>query len=858
MKNNVDPENLGDLYAEYVRPRVAKLLKVLKLDLTYVSAQGDQMEYTDGKTTHSVVDLLGGYGSTLLGHNHPELIRAMKQALDENIPVHAQASIRKGAVDLAIQFNKMMHEHGNDPRHFIATLCNSGAEAVEAAIKHALMEWQERRRAVMEKLEREGKCAEVDALAQLNPVMIAIEGSFHGKTAGSISVTTNLELKGMYTVSPIETLFVKRSDTLGEIRQKLTHFKKNEFSAVAGILFEAIQGEGGIQCLTPEFATSLQTIAHEHDAPLLADEIQCGLFRAGSFVAAHALGIKPDYMMFGKSLGGGLSKISALLVTKDRYQGQFGLIHTSTFAEDEISSRVAVKTLEILSKEHKTIQQAGKAFFSTVQTRIQEIQKKYPGVISTVRGQGFLIGVEFNFSPEAALPTVLYTIYQAGFATYIYTSYLLNRHQIRCGVTLSKPDTLRIEPSAYIKSENTERFLNALEELSRLIHERKLIEITRHFWAKEFTPRELVSASYVKYPAIKNHGEITKIGFFTHVIDDTHSKLIDPLFRSIGPEGRKRFVDKLGGIAGPLIYHEQIFEGTNREKIHLHCYGTYLNSDFYIQSHYRGDGLALQQVQAMAARAAKEKMSFVGLGQYTSIVTHNGLLLRRSGLPLTTGNGLTAGYAHEAIVQLLKESGKTLADVRIGVVGAAGNICNVVTQILADDARDLLLVFREGTEDSPKAKEAYQAILKNSKIDSSALQVTDQLSQLTTCDIVVVGTNSPQSVIFPEHLKENAIIMDVSVPTNIDSRVFSERKDVRCYQGGRAKLPLEQSLKSDWLPTPAGETYACMGETIAAGLLGYSQNLSIGTLQKSTVFQTLEMAKKVGIGMGTLKRITRI
>src|ERR1700690_3806672 len=96
------PETLGDQYAEYVRPRVAKLLKLLKLDLVYTHALGDELDYFDGFRYRTVLDLLGGYGSTMLGHNHPELKRALKTALDRNIPVHAQASIRTGATEIAV------------------------------------------------------------------------------------------------------------------------------------------------------------------------------------------------------------------------------------------------------------------------------------------------------------------------------------------------------------------------------------------------------------------------------------------------------------------------------------------------------------------------------------------------------------------------------------------------------------------------------------------------------------------------------------------------------------------------------------------------------------------------------------
>src|SRR5262245_7054777 len=151
--DRIDPESMGDRYAESVRPRVAKLLKLLKLDLVYTRAEGDQMEYVDGDATRPVIDLLGGYGSTLLGHNHPELVAALKSAVDERAPVQAQGSIRVGAVQVAEKLGSMMRRFGGDERAFVTTLCNSGAEAVEAAIKHALMEWQEKRRVLLETLE---------------------------------------------------------------------------------------------------------------------------------------------------------------------------------------------------------------------------------------------------------------------------------------------------------------------------------------------------------------------------------------------------------------------------------------------------------------------------------------------------------------------------------------------------------------------------------------------------------------------------------------------------------------------------------------------------------------------------------
>jgi acetylornithine/succinyldiaminopimelate/putrescine aminotransferase/predicted amino acid dehydrogenase len=861
----------ADLYGQYARPRVARLLKLLKLDLSYTRAEGDRLEYVDEEgRTRSVVDALGGYGSTILGHNPPELVSTLRRTLDGQVPVHAQASVREGAALVGRELNRLMEKHGGDGRRFVVTLCNSGAEAVEAGLKHALMEWQERRARLVEQLELRrtepgADLAAIDryvgALEALEPLVVAIDGSFHGKTAGSVSVTTNLEFKQMYARGPVRSAFLSREEDWSGVAARLEPLRLaspvagfSGFSPVAAVLFEAIQGEGGIQPLTPEFAAVLARAAREHQAPLVADEIQCGLFRTGTFLAAHAIGLRPDYVLLGKGLGGGLAKVSALLVAEERYQEKFGFVHTSTFAEDEPSSRVALRALEILDEEAPRIAERAAWFEGRLRERAAAIGREYPGVLSEVRGRGFLLGIELNFDGEdSPVSTLLHTIHQAGFATYVYASYLLHRHGVRVGVTLSKPDTLRIEPSAFLRDESAETILDALEDLCATIHARKLLRVTRHFWSHPLTPAEIETVSPRRYPRVPALGA-KKIGFLCHVVNDAHVRGMDPYLRAIGRAGRDRFQEKFGPVTGPILFHEQLFEGANGGRVHLHCYGVFLDSKFFERSLRSGDGEAMRQVQALAERTRRDGMELLGLGQYTSIVSRNGLLLHRLGVRLTTGNGLTAGFAYQGLLEALRQAGRDPARSRIGVVGAAGNICSVVTQLLADEAGELCLVFREGT-DPARARAAAAAVAAGSKMPAARIAIAEGLDSLRECDGVLLGTNSAGTVLLPEHLKPGAVVMDVSVPSNIDPRVYAERADVRCYYGGLAKLPLGQRIQSEWFPLPPGESYACLGETICAGLVDHPGNLSYGALTKETVLLTLDLARRVGMEMGPLRRV---
>jgi len=208
---------------------------------------------------NTVIDFVGGYGSTLLGHNHPDVRATLSRALASSAPVHTQASVHPAAVELAFELNELLKEHCGEQRRFVMTPCNTGTEAVEAAIKHALMEWNERKRRAVDELE-ELRCdtpdrrldEHIDVLLSLTPEIVAIEGSFHGKTAGSVSVTANPQFKEMYGASPLRVRFLASNDDLVRLRAKLAPCLVEgpvpgvaSFSSVAAILFESIQGEGG-------------------------------------------------------------------------------------------------------------------------------------------------------------------------------------------------------------------------------------------------------------------------------------------------------------------------------------------------------------------------------------------------------------------------------------------------------------------------------------------------------------------------------------------------------------------------------------------------------------------------------------
>ena len=192
-----------DPYAR-VKAKVSDLLKLLKMDVSYERAEGDWLWYRqEGKETR-VLDLVGGFGSLLLGHNHPELVAEARDLLEKRTPIHVQGSRRTRAGELAEELNRRVEGD------FRVVLANSGAEAVEAAMKHAMWETKGR-------------------------TFIALEGAFHGKTLGAVQLTDLDKYRGPFVVDGIEVLRVEP----GNIAQLEEKFQRTD--DLAGFIYEPIQ-----------------------------------------------------------------------------------------------------------------------------------------------------------------------------------------------------------------------------------------------------------------------------------------------------------------------------------------------------------------------------------------------------------------------------------------------------------------------------------------------------------------------------------------------------------------------------------------------------------------------------------------
>lgn len=879
--DDTENERLGDLYAENAKPLVGKLLKLLKLDTIYLEARGDELtsiEQAPGRPpeTRGVLDFLGGYGSTLLGHNHPAIVGLLRESYGGATPTHVQASVRKYSGLLAQKINEIVAREQPGAERAIVHLCNTGAEAVELAIKHALMQHQARRKLTLQRLRqasarlaaREPKAPALASLARcidriegLEPVLLALRGSYHGKTAGALAATSNERFKQMFGRPALAVRFIDPrrpsacEEALDELVEPTPLPDLPFYSPVIGLLFEPIQGEGGIEPLSDEFVASMESLRQRYGVPLIADEIQSGTYRTGRFLACTWHGLAPDYFLLGKSLGGGVAKIAALAVRASLYQDDLSWVHSSTFAEDEISSQVALRTLSLLEALDPDIASRAARFERRLREGMNEVALACPGLVREVRGRGFLIGIELDLEGKAAaIPHLLKFVHNTGYGSYLVVSWLLNQAGIRVGVTLSRPEVLRVEPSALVSDTALDRLIEALREFAQLVQARRMLQLTHHFFREPLTPNdlELVSPRVAPAPDPTAKEGVRTIGFVSHTIDFGHLRLFDPMFRRLGRAELTRFHRKFGEVAKPFVYHDQIIRSRTGARVRVVLVGSLRTSEFFESSLRANDFQALDVTAEMIDLAREHGAELVGLGQYTSIVSENGTLLDGRKVALTTGNSLTAGFAYQALERGLSRAGRPLAGAHFGVVGANGNICNVIAQLLADRAGALTLVGRDTPESMRRLEQAATQIAACSALPREQIKITGNLSALAGCDGVLVGTNSTRQIVRSEHLKEGAVVIDLSVPSNLDPRLLAERADVNAFHGGLAELWDGQIVDSGWLGLPRGQLYACLAETIALGLHGHRGHGSFGPLTREGVTKVLEIASEAGISLGAL------
>jgi acetylornithine/N-succinyldiaminopimelate aminotransferase len=332
--------------------------------VTLVRGQGVRLWDSEGR---EYLDLLSGIGVAALGHAHPGLARAIADQATtllhtSNLFYHP----------LQGQLAEQLAALSGLPRAFF---CNSGAEAVEACLKFARRYWYTKQEPRAE--------------------FIALDGSFHGRTFGALSVTSDKHYRTPFEPLLPTVTFVPVNDPAA-----LAAAVSNR---TAAIIAEPVQGEGGVRPLTPAFAAAISAACETTGALFIADEVQSGLGRTGHPFYFQALGLKPHLVSVGKALGGGVPIGAALVSQEVADTLSFG-DHGSTYGGNLLACRAALCVVhELVGGGLIThINRVGRHFEQT----LKGVAARH-NFVKDVRGSGLMWGLELDRDAGPVVPAGL-------------------------------------------------------------------------------------------------------------------------------------------------------------------------------------------------------------------------------------------------------------------------------------------------------------------------------------------------------------------------------------------------------------------------------------------------------------------
>lgn len=796
-------------YEQYARPLTARMLASIRLDAVYERAEGDYLWRRDGDRLVRVLDLVGGYGANLFGHHHPELVGEARRLIDAHVPILAQGSIREAAGRLAEALCRQLGD-------YIVILTNTGTETTEAAIKHLHLE-------------------------RARPVLWAVRGAFHGKTSGAVQLTWSQ--LGKYDGLGPRVRFIDPDDPAD---WQLAQSEVITRDDVAGAFLEPIQGEGGIRPLPASFVAWLAETCRLLGIPIVADEIQSGMGRTGTFLACERLGLDPDYVCLSKSLGGGLSKIGALLIRRSRFQEDFAVSHTSTFAEDDWSASLALKALEVLERDRLTERCA--ALGDGLLHDLEGLRMEFPGQIADVRGRGLMVGVELasqDDSPSAAIRALSLN----GHLGWMAAAYLLNAHDIRVAPTISQPLTLRVEPSAYVAPDDLRRFVKALRLLCTAIRAGDAAHLTGFVVGRPTEP--VRETAWRVRRSVEVARTAHRVAFLVYFTTPAQLRRADPSIGHFSDAEIDDLIGRTATVVGPTLSDRvHVRSGTGAD-VHLTIIGINTTAARVAAMRTAGDvSWFTEQIEAGVALARDEGCQVIGLGGYTSSVTASCLRIRTRGIALTSGNSLAVGMGIRALREGASRRGIDPKGAYLGVVGIPGNIASIYAAIMAAEVRGVVLVAR--TLSSPRLQSLVLQLRR--LCPATNVEVSDSPAALRKCQLVVTATVGAGDLVQPEHLAAGPVVIcDISVPTDIAASVATVRPDVFVIPGGIVRLADSMSLELEALDLRPGHVVACLAETLLMGLEGQRTHGSYGAVTKEGVERILALADRHGFMLADIE-----
>ncbi len=416
-------------YARYVNPEWVALLNLLDMNVEYDRCLGCELFTNDGRR---ILDYLSGYCVHNAGHNHPDIIQAVTEEIAKRGPGMLQSHVPEIAGELAKRLCKLAGG-GLEKVYF----GSSGSEGVEAAIKFA--------RATTSR-----------------PGILYARHSFHGLTAGALSLMDDQFWREGFGPLLQDTANVPFGDI--QILEKSLATKR-----FAAFIVEPVQAEAGIQVPSPAYLQGAQRLCRKNGSLFVLDEVQTGMYRTGTFLAAHQFDVQPEMVILAKALSGGLIPVSAVLMTDRVYESVYSslrraIVHTSTFSENSLSMRAGLATLDVLQKENLGARalELGDRFREKLRDALKPFE-----IVREVRGMGLLTGIEFT-APKKVVLRAMYEAFgkvHAAMFGQILVMKMFREKNILTQICGNNFMVLKAAPPLVVTEEQLAQFVTAIRDI---------------------------------------------------------------------------------------------------------------------------------------------------------------------------------------------------------------------------------------------------------------------------------------------------------------------------------------------------------------------------------------------------------
>lgn len=439
-----DIEKVQELYRDYVSRSQADLIGSFGFGRAVaVRSEGMYIHTSDGR---QILDFTGGIGVLNHGHNHPRILAArIEYERQKRMEVHKNF-LSQYIAGLSHNIAQLLPEDLD-----ISYFCNSGAEAVEGAVKLAYKYHDGNRKYVLHS-----------------------DISFHGKLLGAAGLTGSPELDFKFpTIPNVESFIYNNIDS---VRHTVSKFRDpNGESDIYAIVLEPFNASTLLEC-SEEFLKELRRICSTEGIVLIFDEVYTGWAKTGELFNFIKKGVVPDIVTYAKSFGGGKSSISGYTTRTPFYRKAYdnlndATLHSTTFNGFGEECITAIEAINVIIEDDYVSK--SKRIYERLNPGLKNLQGKYPDLIDDVRGSGALNGVIINKdinpiikSAISFLPAKVFKDerFMAKLITGSVISELFNTHNILTFYGSNREIPLIISPSLIISDEELDRFLDALDK----------------------------------------------------------------------------------------------------------------------------------------------------------------------------------------------------------------------------------------------------------------------------------------------------------------------------------------------------------------------------------------------------------